>query len=214
MKNIMINRYKINGMGITSGILSGILWGLDTVILGIILTVTSPNGLKPNKVIFKFLDVIINILRSFPFIILIVFIIPLTRAIVGTSIGETAAIVPLTIASAPFVARIIESSLKEVDTGVIEAAKSFGASNIQIIFRVMLKEAVPSIISGLTLTIISIIGYSAMAGCTGAGGLGKVAISYGYQRYQTPVMIVTVIILIVMVQGLQSLGNYLYKRLR
>lgn len=181
-------------------------------ILGIILTVTSPNGLKPNKVIFKFLDVIINILRSFPFIILIVFIIPLTRAIVGTSIGETAAIVPLTIASAPFVARIIESSLKEVDTGVIEAAKSFGASNIQIIFRVMLKEAVPSIISGLTLTIISIIGYSAMAGCTGAGGLGKVAISYGYQRYQTPVMIVTVIILIVMVQGLQSLGNYLYKR--
>ena len=183
-------------------------------ILGIILTVTSPNGLKPNKVFFKFLDVIINILRSFPFIILIVFIIPLTRAIVGTSIGETAAIVPLTIASAPFVARIIESSLKEVDTGVIEAAKSFGASNIQIIFRVMLKEAVPSIISGLTLTIISIIGYSAMAGCTGAGGLGKVAISYGYQRYQTPVMIVTVIILIVMVQGLQSLGNYLYKRLR
>jgi D-methionine transport system permease protein len=183
-------------------------------ILGIILTVTSPNGLKPNKVIFKFLDVIINILRSFPFIILIVFIIPLTRAIVGTSIGETAAIVPLTIASAPFVARIIESSLKEVDTGVIEAAKSFGASNIQIIFRVMLKEAVPSIISGLTLTIISIIGYSAMAGCTGAGGLGKVAISYGYQRYQTHVMIVTVIILIVMVQGLQSLGNYLYKRLR
>lgn len=183
-------------------------------ILGIILTVTSPNGLKPNKVIFKFLDVIINILRSFPFIILIVFIIPLTRAIVGTSIGETAAIVPLTIASAPFVARIIESSLKEVDPGVIEAAKSFGASNIQIIFRVMLKEAVPSIISGLTLTIISIIGYSAMAGCTGAGGLGKVAISYGYQRYQTPVMIVTVIILIVMVQGLQSLGNYLYKRLR
>ena len=183
-------------------------------ILGIILTVTSPNGLKPNKVIFKFLDVIINILRSFPFIILIVFIIPLTRAIVGTSIGETAAIVPLTIASAPFVARIIESSLKEVDTGVIEAAKSFGASNIQIIFRVMLKEAVPSIIWGLTLTIISIIGYSAMAGCTGAGGLGKVAISYGYQRYQTPVMIVTVIILIVMVQGLQSLGNYLYKRLR
>ena len=183
-------------------------------ILGIILTVTSPNGLKPNKVIFKFLDVIINILRSFPFIILIVFIIPLTRAIVGTSIGETAAIVPLTIASAPFVARIIESSLKEVDTGVIEAAKSFGASNIQIIFRVMLKEAVPSIISGLTLTIIRIICYSSMAGCTGAGGLGKVAISYGYQRYQTPVMIVTVIILIVMVQGLQSLGNYLYKRLR
>lgn len=182
-------------------------------ILGIVVTVTSPKGLKPNKIIYNVLDLIINVLRSFPFIILIVFIIPLTRAIVGTPIGETAAIVPLTIAAAPFVARIIESSLKEVDPGVIEAAKSFGASNTQIIFKVMLKEAVPSIISGLTLTIINIIGYSAMAGSVGAGGLGKVAISYGYQRYQTDVMIVTVIILIIMVQGLQSLGNYLYKKL-
>ena len=182
-------------------------------ILGIVVTVTSPKGLKPNKIIYNVLDLIINVLRSFPFIILIVFIIPLTRAIVGTPIGEAAAKVPLTIAAAPFVARIIESSLKEVDSGVIEAAKSFGASNTQIIFKVMLKEAVPSIISGLTLTIINIIGYSAMAGSVGAGGLGKVAISYGYQRYQTDVMIVTVIILIIMVQGLQSLGNYLYKKL-
>ena len=182
-------------------------------ILGIIVTVTAPKGLKPNAVIYKVLDLVINVLRSFPFIILIVFIIPLTRAIVGTPIGETAAIVPLTIAAAPFVARIIESALKEVDPGVIEAAKSFGASNLQIIFKVMLKEAVPAIISGLTLTIINIIGYSAMAGSVGAGGLGKVAISYGYQRYQTDVMIVTVIILIIMVQGLQSLGNYLYKKL-
>lgn len=182
-------------------------------ILGIVVTVTSPKGLKSNKIIYNVLDLIINVLRSFPFIILIVFIIPLTRAIVGTPIGEAAAIVPLTIAAAPFVARIIESSLKEVDSGVIEAAKSFGASNTQIIFKVMLKEAVPSIISGLTLTIINIIGYSAMAGSVGAGGLGKVAISYGYQRYQTDVMIVTVIILIIMVQGLQSLGNYLYKKL-
>lgn len=182
-------------------------------ILGIIVTVTAPKGLKPNAVIYKVLDLVINVLRSFPFIILIVFIIPLTRAIVGTTIGETAAIVPLTIAAAPFVARIIESALKEVDSGVIEAAKSFGASNSQIIFKVMIKEAVPSIISGLTLTIINIIGYSAMAGSVGAGGLGKVAISYGYQRYQTDVMIVTVIILIIIVQGLQSLGNYLYKKL-
>ena len=182
-------------------------------ILGIVVTVTSPKWLKPNKIIYNVLDLIINVLRSFPFIILIVFIIPLTRAIVGTPIGEAAEIVPLTIAAAPFVARIIESSLKEVDSGVIEAAKSFGASNTQIIFKVMLKEAVPSIISGLTLTIINIIGYSAMAGSVGAGGLGKVAISYGYQRYQTDVMIVTVIILIIMVQGLQSLGNYLYKKL-
>lgn len=182
-------------------------------ILGIVVTVTAPTGLKPNVFIYKFLDIVINVLRSFPFIILIVFIIPLTRAIVGTPIGETAAIVPLTIAAAPFVARIIESALKEVDPGVIEAAKSFGASNIQIVFKVMLKEAVPAIISGLTLTIINIIGYSAMAGSVGAGGLGKVAISYGYQRYQTDVMIVTVVILIIMVQGIQSLGNYLYKKL-
>lgn len=182
-------------------------------ILGIIVTFTAPKGLKPNAVIYKVLDLVINVLRSFPFIILIVFIIPLTRAIVGTPIGETAAIVPLTIAAAPFVARIIESALKEVDSGIIEAAKSFGASNSQIIFKVMIKEAVPSIISGLTLTIINIIGYSAMAGSVGAGGLGKVAISYGYQRYQTDVMIVTVIILIIIVQGLQSLGNYLYKKL-
>lgn len=182
-------------------------------LLGIVLVVSAPEGLKPNKVVYKILDVVINILRSFPFIILIVAIIPFTRAIVGTSIGETAAIVPLTIAAAPFVARIIESALKEVDSGVIEAAKSFGASNTQIIFKVMLKEAVPAIISGLTLTVISIIGYSAMAGSVGAGGLGKVAISYGFQRFNTEVMIVTVIILIIIVQALQRLGDYLYKKL-
>ena len=190
---------------------------LFAVILGfipaIILTITAPNGLKPNAPVYKVLDVVINVLRSFPFIILMVVVIPLTRLVVGTSIGTTAAIVPLTIAAAPFVARIIESALKEVDPGVIEAAKSFGASNTQIIFKVMIKEAVPAIISGLTLTIISIIGYSAMAGSIGGKGLGDLAIRFGYQRFQTYVMIVTVIILIIMVQGLQSLGNYLYKKL-
>ena len=182
-------------------------------ILAVILTISAEDGLRPNKIIYKVLDVIINILRSFPFIILMVFIIPLTRAIVGTSIGKEAAIVPLTFAAAPFVARIIESSLREVDKGVIEAAKSFGASDFQIIFKVMLKEAVPSIVSGLTLTIISIIGYSAMAGKVGGGGLGYLAVSYGYQRFQKDVMIVTVIILIIIVQALQMLGNYLYKKL-
>ena len=190
---------------------------LFSLILGfipaIILVVTAPNGLNPNKIIYRVLDTIINILRGFPFLILMVAIIPFTKLIVGKSIGTPAAIVPLTIAAAPFVARIIESSLKEVDPGVVEAAKSFGASNTQIIFKVMLKEAVPSIISGLTLTIISIIGYSAMAGTVGGGGLGDVAIRYGYQRYQIDVMIVTVIILIIIVQALQSLGNYLYKKL-
>ena len=182
-------------------------------ILAVILTISAEDGLRPNKIIYKVLDVIINILRSFPFIILMVFIIPLTRAIVGTSIGKEGAIVPLTFAAAPFVARIIESSLREVDKGVIEAAKSFGASDFQIIFKVMLKEAVPSIVSGLTLTIISIIGYSAMAGTVGGGGLGYLAVSYGYQRFQKDVMIVTVIILIIIVQALQMLGNYLYKKL-
>ena len=182
-------------------------------ILAVILTISAEDGLRPNKIIYKVLDVIINILRSFPFIILMVFIIPLTRAIVGTSIGKEAAIVPLTFAAAPFVARIIESSLREVDKGVIEAAKSFGASDFQIIFKVMLKEAVPSIVSGLTLTIISIIGYSAMAGTVGGGGLGYLAVSYGYQRFQKDVMIVTVIILIIIVQALQMLGNYLYRKL-
>ena len=182
-------------------------------ILAVILTISAEDGLRHNKVVYKILDVIINILRSFPFIILMVFIIPLTRAIVGTSIGKEAAIVPLTFAAAPFVARIIESSLREVDKGVIEAAKSFGASDFQIIFKVMLKEAVPSIVSGLTLTIISIIGYSAMAGTVGGGGLGYLAVSYGYQRFQKDVMIITVIILIIIVQALQMLGNYLYKKL-
>ena len=182
-------------------------------LLAIILTTTAEDGLKPNKIIYKSIDVIINVLRSFPFIILMVFIIPLTRAIVGTSIGKEAAIVPLTIAAAPFVARIIESALREVDKGVIEAARSFGASDFQIIFKVMCKEAVPSIVSGLTLTIISIIGYSAMAGTVGGGGLGYLAISYGYQRFQTDIMVVTVIILIIIVQALQMLGDYLYKKL-
>ncbi|MGG7056783.1 methionine ABC transporter permease [Clostridium tertium] len=190
---------------------------LFSVILGFIpaiaLIVTAPKGLKPNKTVYQTLDTIINILRGFPFLILMVAIMPFTKLLIGKSIGTIAAIVPLTIAAAPFVARIIESALKEVDPGVVEAAKSFGASNTQIIFKVMLKEAVPSIISGLTLTVISIIGYSAMAGTVGAGGLGDLAVRYGYQRYQTDVMIATVIILVIIVQVLQSLGNYLYKKL-
>ncbi|EHJ01823.1 ABC-type transporter, integral membrane subunit [Clostridium sp. DL-VIII] len=190
---------------------------IGSLILGfipaIILTVTAKDGLKPNKVVYTVLDLIINILRSFPVIILMVAIIPLTRFIAGKSIGTEAAIVPLTIAAAPFVARIIESALREVDKGMIEAAKSFGASNTQIIFKVMLKEAIPSIASGITLTIISIVGYSAMAGTIGGGGLGQVAISYGYQRFQTDYMVVTCIVLIIVVQGLQLIGNYFYNKL-
>lgn len=190
---------------------------LFALILGfipaIILTVTADDGLRPNKKIYSILDFIVNILRSFPFLILMVVLIPFTRIIVGKSIGTAAAVVPLTIASAPFVSRIIESALREVDKGVIEAAKSFGATDMQIIFKVMLKEAIPSIMSGLTLTIISIVGYSAMAGTVGGGGLGYVAISYGYQRFEVDIMVVTCIVLVILVEALQLLGNYLYNKL-
>ena len=188
-----------------------------SVIIGffpaVVLTVTDKNGLKPNKLIYTIFDFIINTLRSLPFLILMIAIIPFTRLVVGKSLGPVAAIVPLTVASAPFIARIIETALKEVDKGVIEAAKSFGASNTQIIFKVMLKEAVPSIVSGVTLALISIIGYSAMAGSIGAGGLGDLAVRYGYQRWKPELMGVTVVVLIILVQLLQSLGNYLYKKL-
>ncbi|MDQ0148593.1 methionine ABC transporter permease [Eubacterium multiforme] len=182
-------------------------------ILAIILTLTAEDGLKKNKKIYNSLDFIVNILRSFPFVILMVAVFPLSKLIIGTTIGKEAMIIPLTIATAPFIARIVESSLREVDKGIIEAAKSFGAKDSQIIFKVMFKEAIPSMVSGLTLTLISVIGYSAMAGAIAGGGLGDVAIRYGYHRYQTEYMIVTVILLIVIVQAIQTLGNYLYKRL-
>ncbi|BDR67076.1 ABC transporter permease [Clostridium tetani] len=181
--------------------------------LAIILIVTDEKGLKPNKVIYNVLDLIINVLRSFPFIILMIAIIPITKLIVGKSIGREAAIVPLTIAAAPFVARIIESALKEVDTGLIEAAKSFGATTSQILFKVMIKEAFPSIVRGIILTIINLIGYTAMAGAVGGGGLGAVAIQYGYNMFKIDIMVYTVIILIIIVQIVQGLGNILYNKL-
>ncbi|HBI91504.1 MAG TPA: methionine ABC transporter permease [Terrisporobacter glycolicus] len=183
-------------------------------IMAIILVVTKPKGLKPNKVIYNILGFIVNMVRSFPFIILLIALIPFTRFIVGTSIGETAAIVPITIGAAPFIARVIENALNEVDEGLIEAAKSFGSTSLQIIFKVMIKEAMPSIVSGITLSIISILGCTAMAGTVGAGGLGKVAIVYGHQRFDTSVMIYVVITLIIMVQLIQSAGDCAYKKLK
>ena len=190
---------------------------LFSVILGfvpaIILVLTAPDGLKPNKVIYQVLDFIVNTFRSFPFIILLILVIPVTRAIVGTSLGSTAAIVPLTISAIPFVARVIESALRSVDSGLIEAAKSFGASDMQIIVHVYFKEAFPSILSGIILTMISIIGYTAMAGSVGGGGLGDVAIRRGYQAYNLNYLFVTSLILIVIVQNIQNIGNYLYKKL-
>ena len=183
-------------------------------IIAITLVITDSNGLRPNKKLNDVLGGIINTVRSFPFIILMVAIIPLTRFIVGKAIGVNAALVPLTIGAAPFIARVIESSLKEVDKGLIEAAKSFGASDFQIIFKVMIKEAMPSIVSGITLSTISILGYTAMAGAVGAGGLGTVALTYGYQKFDTSVMLYTVLILIVIVQLIQCIGNLAYKKLK
>ena len=185
----------------------------DSFIPAIILTVTANDGLKPNKIIYGILDMIVNIFRSFPFIILMVIVIPFTRLIAGKAIGTKAALVPLTISAIPFVARVIESALRSVDHGLIEAARSFGASNTQIIFRVYLKEAFPAILSGITLTMISLIGYSAMGGAIGAGGLGDVAIRYGYQAYNIPYLIATSIILILFVQLIQTVGNLLFKKL-
>lgn len=180
----------------------------------IILIVSDKDGLMPNLKLYRFLDIVINTLRSFPFIILMIILFPVTKLIVGKSIGTTAAIVPLTIGATPFVARLIESALKEVDKGVIEAAKSFGASNFHIIFKVMIVEALPGIISAITLTLITIIGFSAMAGAVGGGGLGDVAIKYGYYRFQTDIMIYTVLILIMLVQCCQVVGDYLYKKVK
>lgn len=210
MADILISALKETIIMVLASTLFSVILGF---IPAIILTLTAKDGLKPNKAVYSILDFIVNTLRSFPFVILMVIIIPFTRLLVGKTYGTAAAIVPLTIAAAPFVARIIESSLREVDKGVIEAAKSFGASNTQIIFKVMLKEAVPSIVSGITLTVISIVGYSAMAGTLGGGGLGDVAIRYGYQRFETNTMIITCIILIIVVQALQILGNYFYNKL-
>ena len=194
-------------MSLTSTLLA-IIFGF---IPAIMLILSDKNGLMPNQKLYRFLDIIINTLRSFPFIILMIILFPITKMIIGKSIGTTAAIVPLTIGAAPFVARLIESALKEVDRGVIEAAKSFGANNSHIIFKVMIVEALPGIIAAITLTLITIVGFSAMAGAVGGGGLGDVAIKYGYYRFQTDIMIYTVLILVFLVQCFQSVGDYLYK---
>ncbi|MCL2503506.1 MAG: ABC transporter permease [Coriobacteriia bacterium] len=177
--------------------------------LGVLATATAPGSLRPHRGFNMVLGWIINIGRSIPFIILLVALIPFTRLLMGTSIGTTGAIVPLVVAATPFVARMVESSLQEVGGGVVEAALSYGASTGQIITKVMLKEGLPLIIRGASITLITLIGYSAMAGAIGAGGLGDIAVRYGYYRYQDNVMFATIIILIVLVQGIQSAGDLL-----
>ena len=183
-------------------------------ILGLLLVVTRKGHLLENEPVSKVLNVIINIFRSVPFIILMVAIIPLTRLIVGTSIGTAAAIVPLVFYAGPYIARLIENSLLEVDKGVIEAAQAMGASPFQIVFRFLIPEALSSLVLALTIAIVGLIGASAMAGAIGGGGLGDLAITYGYQRFDTLVMVITVAILVVLVQGVQSGGNLLSRRVR
>lgn len=194
--------------------LSTFFSGILGFAIAIVMILTGANGLRPNRAVYAVIDLMVNLLRSFPFIILLIAIIPLTRLIVGTSIGSTASIVPLTIAATPFVARLMEGSLLEVEPGVVEAARSFGAGDMQIVFGVMIKEAMPSIILNWAVVAINLLGYSAMAGAVGGGGLGDLAIKYGYNRFQTDVMIYSVIILIVIVQLIQSAGNKLYERIR
>ncbi len=194
--------------------LAGIFGTILGFIIGIILVITEKGGLCENVVLHRVLDIIVNVIRSFPFIILMITIIPFTRLIAGTSIGDTAALVPLTVAAAPFIARIIQNAFKEVDPELIEAAKSFGLSKRQIVFRVMFKEAVPSIVSGLTLAIINLLSCSAMAGAVGAGGLGAVALTYGYQNFNETIMYSICAILVVLVAIFQYLGDFLYKKLK
>jgi D-methionine transport system permease protein len=180
--------------------------------LGIILVVTARGGILQEERIYRLLDSIVNVCRSFPFIILMIVLFPLSRLIVGTTIGTTASIVPLSIAAAPFVARITESALREVDPGLVEAAISMGAHPLSIISKVLIPEAMSSLVLGETITIINIIGYSAMAGAIGGGGLGDLAVRYGFHRFQTDVLIAAVIVIIVMVQAIQSTGNMISRK--
>ena len=181
--------------------------------LAVVMVLTCARGLRPNAAVYATLDLLVNLLRSFPFIILMILLFPLSRIIIGTSIGTVATIVPLSIAAAPFVARIIETALKEVDPGVIQAARAMRSTDRQIIFRVMIPEALPSLVSGVTLTVINLIGYSAMAGAIGGGGLGDLAIRYGYQRFRTDIMIAAVVIILVLVEAIQATGSRIAGRL-
>ena len=192
--------------------MAGVIGGAIGFPLGILLLVTSPLGILSAKVFNRTIGVLVNAVRSTPFIILLVAIQPLTRLIVGTSIGTSAALVPLTIAAAPMISRLVESSLREVDKGLIEAALSMGATSMQIIRKVLLPEALPGIIAGITIALVSLVGASAMAGAIGGGGLGDLAIRYGYQRFMPEIMYSVVVILIVFVQAMQSLGDWTVRK--
>ncbi|WP_312302876.1 methionine ABC transporter permease [Pulveribacter sp.] len=192
---------------------SGVLGGLIGIPLGVFLRLTDTGGILPNGWSNRLVGGIVNAVRSTPFIILLVAIIPFTRLVTGSSIGTWAAVVPLTLASAPFVARLVETALREVDNGLVEAAQSMGATTGQIVWKVLLPEALPGIVAGLTISFVSLTGYSAMAGAVGGGGLGDLGIRYGYQRFLPDVMLAVVVILIVFVQAIQSLGDWAVRRL-
>ncbi|MED4025553.1 ABC transporter permease [Priestia megaterium] len=196
---------------VSVSLLFGALLGIP---LGILLVVTRKGHILENRVIFSILNPIVNIFRSIPFIILLVAIIPFTRFVVGTTIGTTAAIVPLVLHIGPYMARLVENSLLEVNEGIIEAAQAMGASKAQIVFRFLIPEAFPSLILSLTTVTIGLIGATAMAGAIGGGGLGDLAITYGYQRFSTITIVVTVVLLIIIVQGIQSLGNVIERKIR
>ncbi len=193
-------------------VISTVVAVLLGVPLGVILVITSRGHIMQNDAVNKVLGAVVNATRSIPFIILMVAIIPFTRLVAGTSIGTTAACVPLTLAAIPFLARLVETAIKEVNGGVIEAAQSMGATPVQIIWKVLLPEALPTLIDNITVLIVNLISYSAMAGAIGGGGLGDIAIRYGYQRFQGDVMLATIIILIVLVQVIQSAGDYLSRK--
>ena len=192
---------------------SGIVGGLLGIPLGVFLRLTDKGGVLENSPLNKTVGWLVNALRSTPFIILLVAIIPFTRLITGSSIGTWAAVVPLTIAAAPFIARLVETALREVDNGLVEAAHSMGATTWQIVWKVLLPEALPGIVAGLTISFVSLTGYSAMAGAIGGGGLGDLGIRYGYQRFLPDIMLAVVIVLIFFVQAIQSLGDWVVRRL-
>ena len=183
-------------------------------LIAVILLVSNKDGIRPNKYIYGVVSFLVNVIRSFPFLILMILLLPFTKLVAGTSIGVRAAVVPLIVSAAAFIAKLIENAMQEVDRGLIEAMKSFGISEAQVVFRIMLTEALPSIISGIILAMVSILGCTAMAGAMGAGGIGSVAITYGYQKFNYPVMGLTVAILIIFVEIIEAIGKWVYRKMK
>ena len=208
--NLLLEGLRDTLIMVLASTLMGYLLGLP---LGVLLTVTDRDGISPHPALYKVLDLIVNILRSVPFLILLIMLIPFTKLVVGQSYGTQGTIVPLTVAAAPFIARLVESSLKEVDRGVVEAAQSMGAGKWTIITKVLIGEARTSLLVGVTISLGTILGYSAMAGVVGGGGLGDIAIRYGYYRWETGIMLLTVAVLVVLMQLLQGIGSLLSKKI-